>query len=448
MNTYKQEVRALLCFSALMMYLLLCVSVAAQESQTRPGSTPGRVTNVFVDTDVRQALQDISVQSGVLILMEPGVSGVISAELKDVPVGKALDIILAGTGYGVKKTPDYCLIYSADPKSPGFAQISSTQPITLNHRTADSAIKLLAPAFRSYVQSDGPGSTLVVTAPENLMGRIVDDIRVLDKAPRHVLLESRVVVLEQSDLLNLGVNWDFPQVSAGLLAGNTTIPKMPWGINIGATGPSYTNSVIMTLNLLNQNGQATIVAHPQVMAQDAKEAQIKVTNEEYFQFFGPGTVYTTSQLEKIETGTVLKIVPHIGSDKQITLEMEVEVSDVVARGQNNLPVVNRRKAKSTVRIEDGGTATVAGLMDQRVTTVRRGVPGISRVPVIGELFKNRLEQKSDKQIAIFITATLVPETSASTLEPGEFRSPTVSPADNEGFRRELEKSLRNRKERP
>jgi type II secretory pathway component GspD/PulD (secretin) len=415
---------------------------------------PMLVSNVFVDTDLRQALQDVASQVGATIIPDPTVGGLVTCELKDAPLDKALEILLAGTGFSVKKTPDYYLVYSPDSKSPAFRQVSQARMIRLDYAQAETVLRLLSPAYRDFVQADAKGNRLFITAPEALLGRIEADIRQMDQPPGHVMLEARVVVLEQTELLNLGVRWDWPQIRAGVFTnsdfhgGGSQGPDWPWGIQIGYTpGKEFTNSLLLTLNLLAQNDEATIVANPQIMAQDGKEALIKVTNEEYFQIVTPGSIYVQSQLEKIESGTTLTITPRMSGGNEVTLDILVEVSDVVARGENNLPVVSRRSAKSTVRLQDGGTAAIGGLMDTRSQNIRTRTPGIGEVPLLGRLFRSDSNRMSSKQVAVFITASAIEDRQPAAEAPGAYKQP-IPPVDAEEFRKALKETMQRMGDQP
>ena len=395
---------------------VLCCAFALSAGEAPPGpkeaAKPPLVSNVFIDTDLRQALQDIASQVGVIIVPDESVSGLVTCELQDVPLDKALEIVLAGTGFVVKKTPDYYLVCSSDPKSASFALISETRLVKLDYVKAATAAKLLSPGFRECVQADAESNAVCITAPPNLLERIVSDLKLIDQPPRHIMLDARIVVMERTDLLNLGIQWTWPQVRAGTFSsaayhGGGIRPQWPWGIEIGYTpGATFTNALGLALNLLEQNGQATVLANPQLMVQDGKEAEIKVTTEEYFQIVTSG-YYTTAQLEKIESGTTLKITPRIGTGGEITLQMETEVSDAGSRSEDDLPIITRRTAKSTVRIEDGGTAAVAGLMDSRSRLSRSRTPGLGDIPIVGELFRYKDSRKSSRQVAIFVTARLM-----------------------------------------
>lgn len=417
-------------------------------SATRPaGQECPPITNVFTETDLRQALQDIATQAGVTIVADPTVGGVVTCDLKDCSLDKALEIVLAGSGYCIQKTPLYYLVYSADPKSPMFARVSKTRLVKLQYAEAEACQKLLSPTYRDYVQSNPKNNTMVITAPEWMVDRVCQDIEQIDQAPRHVMLEARVVVLEETELLNLGLRWDWPQLQAGIFTnsdlhgGGVSGPEWPWGVQIGYTpGREFTNSLLLTLNLLSQNDQATIVARPQIIAQDCKEAEIKVATDEYFQIATAGLYATSAQLEKIESGTILKIIPRIGANGEITLEMLVEVSDVVARGVNNLPVVSRRTARSTVRVHNGGTAAVAGLMDTRQQKIKTQTPGLGQLPGLGWLFTNNNTRQAVKQVAVFVTAH-AGQDATQVQRTVRHPRPKIALVDKAAFQKELQDSM-------
>jgi len=419
-------------------------------TKAKPAETTKQplVSNVFVDSDLREVLQDIASQVGVIIIPDESVVGLVTCELKEIPLEKALEIVLAGTGYVVKKTPDYYLVCSVDPKSTSFLVISKTQLLKLNYVKATTAVKLLSPTLHNYVQANDDAGTVCISATDALMNRIVADLQLIDRPPRHVMLDARIVVLERSDLLNLGIQWGWPEIRAGTYSESSLHgggapsagSKWPWGIQIGyTTSKEFTNSLLMTLNLLAENSEATVVASPQVLAQDGKEAEIRVITEEYFKIVTEG-YYTRTELEKIESGTVLKITPHIGGNDAITLEMTTEVSDVIARGEDNLPVVTRRSTKSTVRIEDGGTAAVAGLMNNRMRLDKSRAPGLADIPILGNLFRNTRSGTTSRQVAVFVTAHLIPEVKVSSSTKPLANQATIEPV-GEGFKMALRESL-------
>ncbi len=379
----------------------------------------------------------------------------VTCEFKDAPLDRALEIVLAGTKFVVKKTPYYYLVCSSDPKGAAFPAVSETRVIKLNYVKAPAAAKLLSTGLRQYVEADADAGTVCVTAPSALMNRIVSDLKLIDRLPCHVMLDARIVVMERGGLLNLGVNWGWPKIQAGVFSnsdhhgsGAPAGGNWPWGIQIGyAPDATFTDALKLTLNLLEENGEATIVAKPNVLAQDGKEAEIKVVTEEYYMMIAAAPeaayYYTRAELQKVDSGTVVKITPSIGDNNDITLEMSIEVSDSIPSGRtSNLPIVTRRSTKNTVRIKDGGTVAVAGLTENRIRLERAKSPGLSEIPLLGGLFRNTTSEKSSREIAVFVTARLIPESEVLT-EPA--KPPTEQtlpkPVGKDEFKTSLKESL-------
>jgi type II secretory pathway component GspD/PulD (secretin) len=413
----------------------------ADAAPAAEASTSDRVTNMFYETSLRQALSDIAAQTGAIIIPGRDVQGIVTVELRDVPLEKALQIVLAGTGFTAIKRDGYYLVAPIVPDDPSWMEMSETCVVRLNHVTPEEAAKLLPAAYEDYIQTGNSMNKLTINARPEVVKRITADLADIDVPQRHVLLDCRIVVLEHSTLLNLGIDWDFPSAVAGAFTTSDLDGEWPWAVTIGYTpGQEFTNSLLLTLNLLRQNEEATIMATPEVLAMDGRKAELRVAREEYFRLV-TGGFYERAELEKIESGTVLKIIPHITEQNDIILEMAAEVSDVVARGETNLPVVTRRSATSTVRIQDGGTSAVAGLMDARSRRQDSKVPGFSAIPLLGRLFENTSDSTLTRQIAIFVTARIVPDTAppeAPSMEPTR----TLPLIDEELFRVRLMAELR------
>ncbi len=386
------------------------------------------VSNIFVDADLTSVLQDIAAMSGATIIPdETVVDVIINCTLENEPLDRALEIVLAGTPYVIKKTPYYYLVCSGDPESAMFPIVSETRRIKLNYIPAPAALGLLSTPFQAYVQAEigRPGAdtyTVVVTAPPVLMERIISDLKKIDRVRQQVLLDARVVVMERGDLLNLGVEWGWPTINAGLFtnqlfgrgaAGTDFGGKMASGLQIGySPDRTFTNSLTLALNLLSQNDEATILSRPQLLAQDGKVAEINVMTEEYYMMTSQATdfFYTRSELQQIESGTKLSITPHIGDNNDITLELAIEVSNSIPRGRgSDLPVVTRRTSSNTVRIQNGGTVALAGLTENRTRLEKRRTPGLSKLPLLGGLFKSTNDEEASREIAVFVTANIIPD---------------------------------------
>jgi type II secretory pathway component GspD/PulD (secretin) len=541
-----------------------CASSISANSQSEP-----LINNVFFQTDLRQALEDVAVQSGTNIIADPTVQGLVSVTLEDVTVERALVLLLVGTEYQVNTTEDYFLVYSPDVTSELFTDISETriyqltfispeaatnllpdplrryvryepettrlvitatpvlmerivadlllvdrpegettffvlknitaerardllppnlhpfvridperntlavtappqasnmiisqirrldvvlplnnidlpavaasQVVRLNHARATTIVNLLPLAVADFVRADEATNSVAVSAPPLLAELILRDIALIDTPRPHIMLDARVVVLEQSDILDFGGSVQWPQIGVGGALSDTG--DLPFEVRIGYTpNREFTNALTMTLNLLSLNDQATIISNPQVLAQDGIPAEIRVTTEEYFQVTAGEGTFIRSELEKIETGTILAITPMVGRLGNITLDLELEVSDVVSRGESDLPVVSRRTARSTIQLENGGTAAVAGLVDTRSQLGQSGTPGLRTLPFLGRTFRTDSLAHNARQVAIFVTATIVDQ-NGEQFQTGSAASQFYPEVSEDFYRIQLEEAM-------
>ena len=288
---------------------------------------------------------------------------------------------------------------------------------------------MLSPVFAPYVMAELPnprdpndeGNMLIVTAAPAMAERIMEDIKKIDRYKRQVLLDARVVVMEKGNLLNLGAEWSWPTLQAGVFTshGITNADRgehhqrlAVWRADRLCPRPDLHELLDDGVEPSAENSQADIIANPKVVAQDGRQAEMRVIEEEWFMMQATQSQYTYSpaQLQKIESGTALIITPYIGDNNDITLLMAVEVSDSIpkARG-SDLPRVTRRMAKNSVTVKDGGTVAVGGLTENRSRMAGETRARTQQYSSARQLFQNRNNDKASREVAVFVTAHLVPE---------------------------------------
>ncbi len=411
------------------------------------------LTNSFPGTDILMALDALASDAEVPIIPDPNVGGRASASFTNRPLEEALEMVLAATPYVFKQKGTYYVVGDRSPDSFSFPEISVTRHLNLNHKTPARVKDMLPKVYKQYVEAEAASTTdpndqghlITITAPVEINQMIQKMIREWDKTPRQVLLDARVVAMERGNLLNLGVEWTMPTLQAGQFYNGDSWTK---GVGLGYTADSvFTNSLMAKLNALEATSQADIVTNPQLIAQDGGQAQLRSIREEWFMMSDNQTDaygYSRAELQKIESGTTLTITPRIGDSNDITLELAVEVSSSVAKGRDNdLPIVTRRQAKNKVTLKNGGTVAVAGLTENRTTSTDQRVPVLGSIPLVGRLFRSNNDDKETREIAVFVTATLIPERTEA--RPGAAGTPTITnqaqPAGPE-FKQDLANALK------
>ncbi|MBM3323742.1 hypothetical protein FJY69_09745, partial [candidate division WOR-3 bacterium] len=188
------------------------------ETKARAAEDQPSVTNVFFETDLMQALHDISSQTRVPIVTDGSVAGTVSVELVNLPLEEALARLLYPLGYAFRRIEDYYLVGNVNPESPSFYLIAVTEVLRPSYLRADDAHKLLPDQYRRYLKVSPETNTLVAAAPRGIIDKIKQDLARIDKPKRQVLIEALVTEISTEAARSLGIDW-----SGVLFRGGDTI---------------------------------------------------------------------------------------------------------------------------------------------------------------------------------------------------------------------------------
>lgn len=393
---------------------------ATSEAATQPATAAansGRVSNIWVETDLRQVLQDISSQTDTAILCDQSVQGTISLSVKDLSVAACLERICAPGGYTFVKVKDYYVVGRADPASPIFSMVSAPERVGLSYATCEQVRSMLHPSLAPYVTFDKGTNAVLVTAPESLRRCILEALKLIDQPKQQVVVEAIVFELTEEGSKQLGLDWQYKKtnlnISSDNLVGTVTY-------NAASDLATY---VEVTLRAILQSKNAQVLANPRILVMNGVEAEIFVGQEKYYSLLSGQASNPYYTLQSIKAGVTLRVMPQIGQNGQITLAFEPEVSDVVtddnrdsvdAHGNTTapLPVVTRRHAKTVVGIQDGQTIVMGGLLREQHRSLVEKVPLLGDAPLIGPAFRNVRKQREQQEVVILITTYLVNERSA------------------------------------
>jgi len=281
-------------------------------------------------------------------------------------------------------------------------------------------------------------NAIVITAPPKTMRSLMSVIDRLDVRRAQVIIEAMLVEVSSDATRDLGVNWIvdgsgdnflvglFNQPIAGVslvdvLRGvddPSTVTTAPGGFTVGAgrQQDSGTNFAAI-LRALAGDGNTNVVSMPSVIVLDNEEAQIKVAQEVPFltgQYTNTGStggaVNPFQTIERKEVGNILKITPQITDEDTIMLKIEQEASGIAAAAaqvSSTDLVTNKRTISTRVLVDDGGMLVLGGLIEDRLIEGEQRVPGLGRIPILGNLFKVRNTQKTKTNLMVFIRPRVV-----------------------------------------
>ncbi len=249
------------------------------------------------------------------------------------------------------------------------------------------------------------------------------------------MIEALVTDIHSSTGKELSIDW---RMTTGVAEPEGTRTVSFEGMTLGYTSLQM-KQLLIALQALFMDGLATIRANPRVVALDGEEAEIFVGREEYFSLLLGGTVgYPYYRLESIRSGITLKIRAHRAEGDQIVLDIAPEVSDVIGKGTGGLPVVNRRTVKTKVRVTDGETVVIGGLVAELERRSKAGVPLLQDLPLLGFLFSSSSTSRERSEVVVLITPHVLRSTATAGALSGSGRAEpaaSLTSAADEGHQR-------------
>jgi len=375
---------------------IICFQPAATCQMSSEDPQEGLVSGDFIESDIREILRRLAAQAGVRIISDRTVQGNLTIELKDVPLEDALRMVLSAGNYTFRKMPEgYYLVGLCNLDSPSFSQLSVTEYFRPNYLKSGELKSLVSAFYLPYLQVNEAANVITITASADMVKRIKDDLLKFDLPPRQIMIDAVIVELTEEGKKSLGVDWG-PMHDGGFSVYPPSQPADP-GSGEGAQRreAGLSGELLAGINKLIPLGQARVKANPHLTTLEGKQAEISVGREEYYLLNAGQANNAYYTLQSIATGVVLTITPYVDEQRQITVEISPEVSEVSGKGAAKLPIVTRRSAATSVRVNDGQTIAIGGLVEEQVEQK-------------SSRFSKRKEAAGEhREMAIFITPYLL-----------------------------------------
>ncbi len=385
----------------------------------QPLATKG-VSEIFEQTDIREAVQILAGLAGVTVIVDETVGGVTSAQIENETFENALKKILMPLGLVYAKVEDKYVIAPPEPDSPLFSYVSQRSQYSPRFHPVTQLVALLPPRFKPYLHPSVERNIVIVDAPQQIREDILVRFRELDQPVPQVELEAIVCVTSPDCGFRFGLDW-------GHVVGVNGSDSLKLGMSgLSFSGAASPNGIDNTfadfavtsamLKLLVKEGYITIRAAPRVTTKDGEKASISLNREAFFSLQpSSSSVLFRQDVQKVESGISLEITPRVHGDMVAVDISKAEVSEDIRGSEtgsdtssNSFPIINRRVVKTNVNVRDGHTIVIGGLVQSQSVDRVTKVPGFSRIPIIGNIFKTVDKQKQDAEVAIFISPRIVP----------------------------------------
>lgn len=288
---------------------------------------------------------------------------------------------------------------------------------------------------------------------------------VMNSARRQVLIEATVIEVQLSDNYQQGINWSSlrtsPNQGLNISQGQTGTQSLPSNVVTGITPGVFLANFIKpltaignlsaTVQLLETFGKVKVLSSPKISVLNNQTALLKVVdNKVYFTInavtvqptaTSPGSSTYTSEVHTVPVGFVMSVTPQISDAEEVTINVRPTISRIIGYVQDpspalaqagvvsNVPVVQTREMESILRVASGQVAVMGGLMQDTINNTKDAVPGVSRLPGIGNALAYRNETASKSELVIFMRPIVIREASLE----GDYKDYRSYLPDNEAL---------------
>ncbi|MER3424372.1 MAG: hypothetical protein C4293_15275 [Nitrospiraceae bacterium] len=417
-----------------------------------------RISLDFQAADITNVLRLIAEVSGFNIVVGEGVKSKVTLKLVGVPWDQALDMLLKMNNLGMIREGNIVWIDTLaniarqqdEEAKAKESKIKAEDLVTRVIYVQNINAQELMTSLRQYVSPRGmlqfnqASNALVIRETESQIAAFTEIVRGLDLEVPQVQIEARIVQADTSYSRSLGVQWGIANTAASNNGAGTSFVGNPTGpfseqqsdskgtitrtfnVNLPAAVTGLTNvpaagftfgkigsrdgfTLDIRLSAGELLGLTKVIAAPKIMTLDKREAKISQGESIPFQttsLQGTQTTFVDANLE-------LQVTPQITSrdpkevGKNVLLKIRATRNAVGARSNPAGPSIDKREASTQVLVRDGETMVIGGIFVDSQTNTVAGVPYLSRIPVLGWLFKNKTETIAKQELLIFLTPTIV-----------------------------------------
>jgi type IV pilus assembly protein PilQ len=400
----------------------------SSEHNYAPGSTPsfggagaGTVTLDVKNADLLDVLKILAEQSGQNIIATADVKGTTTVDLHDVPLKQALDLVVRTNGLDYRQVGNVYVVGTPAGLASEFGQAGqvASQAVAFPIKYADPTAlgKQLATVIpaTSYTV-DARTDTLLVNGTPDIIQSARNFLALTDIPAPQVMFEVKVVdITRTNDQANNGISYtgssafDLFENPVGAPVGTSfTVPATQYLGEPIAPQPFTRNDLFIQaqLNYLISHNEAQLLADPKVSALDNNQATLLIGQTYPIVYYDPKAGQFQAQF--IDIGVKMILTPVINTDGYITTQLDTERS-VITGFVQQFPILNKRSAQSFVRVKDGETIVLGGMIDDEMTKTMTKVPLLGDIPVFGALFRNENDTKLHNEVVFLITPHIVNE---------------------------------------
>ncbi len=380
-------------------------------------STPAAAENISLtihNGELAEVLHALARVSQKNIIVDDSVKGRITLDLQAVPWDRALDIIARTKGLAYQERAGVLMVTSQEKLSDYWRELGIYH---LNYSSAQEVTPTLKELFpQNRLVYDLTNNLLLFQGTPQEQRQLQQALKQLDLPTKQVTLEAKLLAINTEAAKNAGLTWQWdkiPQKVSSTTEHDQNREDLQGNFNFWH---GYAFKFNATLNALLAQGKARLLATPSIITIPGKEASIfigdhiPVQTEKHDQ----GGSYTTT--EYLDAGIKLTYTPIVSEDgKMVTANVRTEVSTPTLVSEMLNYKITSRMATTNVRLLSGETLIIGGLINEEEQKSLQEVPLLSKIPLLGELFKNRTRRKAKTEVIMLLTPHVTEAGQAPTI---------------------------------
>ncbi|EPA0077854.1 MULTISPECIES: DNA uptake porin HofQ [Enterobacter] len=397
--------------------LLLLLAI----SQPLWAAAPKPVTLVVDDVPVVQVLQALVAQENRNLVVSPDVTGSLSLNLTRVPWRQALQTVVTSAGLVLQEDGGIFYVHTAAWQREQQARrlleaplVSQSIPFTWADAgdVQKNAERLLSP--KGSLSVDKRTNRLWVRDNQSVVDVLKRWAEQMDLPVEQVELSAHIVTINEKSLRELGVKWNLAEATeAGKVGQVTTLgadlsvasATTHVGFNIGRINGRLLD---LELSALEQKQQVDIIASPRLLASHMQPASIKQGSEIPYQVSSGESGATSVEFKEAVLG--MEVTPVVLPGGRVRLKLHISENmpgQVLQQADGETLAIDKQEIETQVEVKSGETLALGGIFSQKNKTGSDSVPGLGKIPWIGQLFRHDGKDNERRELVVFITPRLV-----------------------------------------
>lgn len=385
-------------------YYLLSTGLFAQPQRS--------ISLSFEDADIKTVLRTFAKLGGVNIVASENVTGRITIELKNVPWTRAFETVLKVHGLSkVEKEGIIGIMTMQELESQKRVEALETWVIVVKYANAEAVKTVIAGMLteRGTAETDLRTNSLIMTDIPGNLKKLKKLIEEIDTPTRQVMINAKIVEIDYKVKREIGINW---------MAGDLSEPTRDTHFGGGVSTPVTEAAkfvfgtlqkgvdIDVILSMLEEKNKVNILIEPRIAVCENEQARIMSGKKV--------PVLSTDEagntiVKFYDVAVKLDVTPHIHPDGRIMLDIRPEIADLSSEATVAGGIIFLTSwIETKLLVENGQTAVIGGVTKTKTSVLKKGVPFLSSIPLIGQLFSSKSTVTDKSEIMIFITPEIIP----------------------------------------